>query len=99
MTSSRHVTVLIRFCTVTTQVAVLPPSVVVTVMFAVPAATAVIMPSATVAMFSSSLDQVTLLSVAVSGLTVAVSVAVSPTVSVSSVWSSATLPTASGSVK
>ena len=55
----------------------------VAVMFAVPAPTAVTRPfGSTVATLVSSLDHVTDLSVAPSGLTVAVSVSVSPTVNV-----------------
>ena len=65
--------------TVTTQVSVNDPSVVVTVMVAVPSATAVTTPPTTVATEVSSLDQDTLLSVAFEGDTVAVNVAVPST--------------------
>ena len=74
--------------TVTVQVAVLSsltssvPLVAVTVIVAVPTATAVTTPSETVATLSLSLNHVTVLSVASSGLTVAASFSVSPTVSV-----------------
>ena len=61
------------------------------VIVAVPAATAVTTPSATVATVGSELSHVTVLSVAFSGVTVAVSVFVSPpTVSSREVLSSAT---------
>ncbi|MPM66853.1 hypothetical protein SDC9_113765 [bioreactor metagenome] len=67
------------FLTVTAQVAVFPPSVVVTVMVAVPGATAVTRPFAsTVATLSLSLRHVTAFSVAPAGATVAISVFVSP---------------------
>ena len=67
--------------TFTTQVAVLPPSFVLTVIVAVPSATAVIFPLlSTVATFSSLEVQVTDLSVASAGNTVAVKVSVSPSV-------------------
>jgi hypothetical protein len=68
--------------TFTEQVAVLPPSTVVTVMVAVPPATAVTVPPLTVATSMSLLDQVMDLFVALAGRTVAVSVSLSPTVSV-----------------
>ena len=64
--------------TVTTHVAVLPPSTVVTVMVAVPAPTGVTLPSATVATAGLSLVHVTALLVALSGDTVAVRVFASP---------------------
>ena len=80
--------------TVTVQVAVLPPSVVVTVIVAVPAFFAVTTPSedtvATVVLFD---DQVTDLLEAFDGFTVAVSAWVSPSVKVSKVLSSITLVT------
>ena len=80
--------------TVTEQVAVLPPSVVVTVIVAVPAFFAVTTPevetAATVVLFD---DQLTVLSEAFVGLTVAVSAWVSPSVKVSKVLSSITLVT------
>ena len=57
----------------------MPPSSVVTVIVAVPAATAVTVPLETVATLSSLDDQVTVLFAAVDGATVAVSVSVSPT--------------------
>ncbi len=67
--------------TVTTQVAVLPPSSVVTVMSAVPAATAVTKPaSSTVAMSLSLLVHDTFLLVASVGAKVAVNGSVSPMV-------------------
>ena len=73
--------------TVTLQVAVLPPSLVLTVMVAVPGLPARISPLST-ATTGGSLDvQVTLLSVAFAGVTVAVRVAFSPDFSVSSVLS------------
>ena len=56
-------------------------------MVELPAATAVTVPLSTVATVSSLELQVTVLSVALSGSTVAVSTAVSPAVSVSSVLS------------
>ena len=65
--------------TVTVQVAVFVPSAVVTVMTAVPGATAVTTPFSTVATLGLLLVQVTVLSVALSGATVAVRVSVSPT--------------------
>ena len=65
--------------TVTAHCAVLLPSAVVTVIVAVPAATAVTMPSETVAFVASLDDHVTALFVALSGATVAVRVSVSPT--------------------
>jgi len=67
--------------TVTAQVAVFAPSTVVTVMVALPAATAVTTPlELTVATEVLLLLQLTLLLVALAGDTVAVSVAVCPTV-------------------
>ena len=84
--------------TVTAQVAVKLPSVVVTVMVAVPTATAVTLPSAsTVATVSSSEVQVTLLSVASSGRTVAVRVAVPPSTSERVAGARVTSVTATGS--
>ena len=80
--------------TVTAQVAVLPPSVVVTVMVAEPAFTPVTTPSATDATASSELLQLTLLSAASSGLTVAVSVTLSPSLMVTSTMSRLTPLTA-----
>ena len=69
--------------TVTEQVAFLPPSVVVTVMVVVPTALAVIRPEEeTVATDVLPEDQVTDLSAALAGETVAVSVSVSPIVKV-----------------
>ena len=66
--------------TVTAQVAVLPPSLVVTVILAVPAATAVTLPPSTVATLELSDVHITLLSAASVGATVAVRVNSSPTV-------------------
>ena len=69
--------------TVTSQVAVTSlPSLAVTVMVAVPGATAVTVPLATVTTLALLVVHVTLLSVALSGMTVAVSVSLLPTVSV-----------------
>ena len=65
--------------TVTVQTAVLSPAPAVIVV--VPLLTAVTMPFSTVATFSSAEVQVTVLSVALSGVTVAVNVAVAPRVS------------------
>jgi len=66
--------------TVTTQLAVFAPSVVVTVIVALPAALAVTSPSAETEATASELDdQVTLASVASAGLTVALSCSVAPT--------------------
>ena len=66
--------------TVTAQVAVKPPSTVLTVMVAVPSATAVTVPFAeTVATAGLLLDHVTALLVAVAGATVIDSVSVLPT--------------------
>lgn len=78
--------------TVTEQVAVKLPSSVVTVMVAVPAATAVTLPVlSTVATLVSLEDQVTFLLVALAGFTVATRVAVAPpTVRVSVLWSRVT---------
>ena len=70
--------------TVTSQLAVLLPSCVVTVMVAVPAATAVTVPLSTVTILLSLLLQVTFLLLALSGFTVAVRVSLSPTVRESS---------------
>ena len=68
------------FVTVTSQVAVLFPSFVVTVIVDLPSATAVTSPfSSTVAMLLSELDHVTDFSVALSGVMVGVSVNRSPT--------------------
>ena len=83
--------------TVTTQVAVKPPSTVVTVISASPTVTAVTLPSATVATPSSLEVQVTLLSVAFSGSTVAVRLALSPSVRASSAASRLTPVTATTS--
>ena len=66
------------FTTVTAQVAVLPPSLVVTVILAVPAATAVTLPSSTVATLESSDVHITALSAASAGATIAVRVNSSP---------------------
>ena len=80
--------------TVTVQVAVLPPSFVVTVMMAVPADFAVISPfSSTDATSGLSLLHSTLLSVASSGDTVATRVTFSSSMRVSSFLSRATLVT------
>ena len=77
--------------TVTLQVAVFPPSSVVTVTTASPAFTAVTLPApSTVATSVLSELHVTFLLSALSGLTVAVSVSVSPSVRVSSVLSRVT---------
>ena len=74
--------------TVTVQVAVFPPSLVFTVILAVPAAFAVTTPEEdTVATDVLSDDQVTDLSVAFEGVTVAVNVCVSPAVMVSALLS------------
>ena len=70
------VTATLAFDTVTVQVAVLFPAFAVIV--AVPAATAVTLPPLTVAIFVLLLLHVTVLSVALLGLTVAVSVVLSP---------------------
>jgi hypothetical protein len=74
--------------TVTEQVADLLPALAVIV--AEPTATAVTVPFFTVATDSFELDQVTVLSVASAGLTVAARLAVPPTVRVKEVWSSET---------
>ena len=84
--------------TVSTQVAVLPPSSVVTVMLAVPVPTAVTLPPSTVATDSLSLLQVTFWLVASSGSTVAVRVRLSPTVREAVSWSSFTPVTATAEV-
>lgn len=70
--------------TVTTHSAVLPPSSVVTVTVAVPALIALTFPAfgVTVAVASSDVVNAIVLLVASSGVTVALSVAVSPTLSV-----------------
>ena len=84
--------------TVTSQVAVNPPSSVFTVTIAVPAATALTLPfSSTVATAVSLLVQVTFLLSAPCGATVSVRVAVSPTARMSSPLSSVTPVTAIGS--
>ena len=72
------VTAIVFAVTVTSQVAVLLPSAVVTEMVAFPALPAVTLPSATVATLSSDDFQLTALLVALSGATVAVSVSDSP---------------------
>ena len=72
--------------TVTVHVAVLPPSTVVTVMVAVPFAFAVTTPFATVATAVLLLLHVTALFAALSGATVATSVAVSPAASSSTAF-------------
>ena len=66
--------------TVTAQVAVKDPSVVVTTIFAVPAPVAVTMPDeeSTVARFMLEVDQITAVFVAFAGWTVAVSCSVDP---------------------
>ena len=74
--------------TVTVQVADLPPAL--AVMVVEPTATAVTVPLFTVATEVFELDQVTVFSVAFAGLTVAVRLAVSPTVRVTEVWLRAT---------
>ena len=82
MSLAFHVTVMVAGATVTAQVAVTPlPSLAVAVMLAVPAATAVTSPvkASTDATAALSLLQVTVWSVASSGVTVAVSVSVEPT--------------------
>ena len=79
--------------TVTWQVAVLPPSSVVTVIVAVPALRAVTCPLLTVATDSSELFQLTFLFVALAGYTVAVNVWLSPSVRVMLVLSRLTLST------
>ena len=81
--------------TITAQVAVLPPSAVLTVMVAEPAATAVTLPLAsTVATDVLLLLQFIALSVALSGATVAVRVSVPPSVSSTDVLFKETLVTA-----
>ena len=89
--------------TVTTHSAVFWPSSVVTVMVALPTATAVTTPSFTVAMASSLLTQLTFLFVASAGATVAAKVTVSPIFKAASLLSKVTpvTPTAAftGSVK
>ncbi|MPN41061.1 hypothetical protein SDC9_188601 [bioreactor metagenome] len=80
--------------TVTMQLAVFWPSSVVTVIVALPAATAVTTPSFTVAMASSLLDQLTFLLVASAGATVAAKVAVSPILRAASFLSKVTPVTA-----
>ena len=79
------------FATVTVQVAVLSPAF--AVMVAVPSAFAVTVPPSTVAISGLSLVHVTVLSVALSGFTVAVRVAVFPAFSSRVVWFSSTLCT------
>ena len=69
--------------TVTVQVSVLFPSAVLTVITAVPSATAVTLPFSTVAMLGLSLAQLTALFVASAGATVAVSVSFAPSLRVS----------------
>jgi hypothetical protein len=64
---------------VTEQVSVFPPSAVAAIIFTVPAETAVTLPFETVAFVASLVDHVTALFVAFAGETVAVNVAVSPT--------------------
>ena len=77
--------------TVTIQVAILPPSAVVAVITAEPAATALTVPSSsTVATEVLLLDQVTALSSAFSGITAAIRVVFSPTFKLSSVLSKET---------
>ena len=79
--------------TVTAQVPVTPlPSLAVAVMVAVPAATAVTTPSATVATLASLVVHVTVLSVALAGRTVGVSVSVSPPTVMSAVAGSRVMP-------
>ena len=81
----------VPWVTVTVQVAVFPPSSVVTVMVAVPALLAVTVPSvSTVATLVSLLAQVTFLLVALSGVMVAVRASVSPSVRLKVVLSSVT---------
>ena len=81
--------------TVTAQVAVLPPSFVVTVMVALPSFIAITVPvEETAAMVSSLEENVTVLSVAFVGVTVAVSTAVSPSFNDNVVWSNETPVTA-----
>ena len=82
--------------TVTVQVAVLLPSLVVTVIVVVPAATAVTVTSLTIATFASLADQLTVLSVALEGVTVAVSLAVPPASRAKMFLSSVTPVTATG---
>ena len=93
MFSVTPVTGTVAAATVTAQVAVLPPSSVVTVMVAVPGATAVTTPSVTVAMLASLVLHVTFLLVALSGSIVAVSRAVPPSVNSRLVLSNSTLVT------
>ena len=71
--------------TVTSEVVVLLPSLVVTVILAVPSLTAVTTPLFTVATLGLSLLHVTSLLVALLGFTVAVRVLVSPSISLNSV--------------
>jgi hypothetical protein len=77
-------------CTVTEQAAVLPPSTVVTVIVAKPAAMAVTVPLFTVATLVLLEDHVTALFVALAGLTVSIRFAVYPMLKVSVDWSSVT---------
>jgi len=85
--------------TVTAQVAVLPPSTVVTVMIAVPAATALTRPELeTVATLALLADQVTARFVALTGKMLAVRRSVLPVEIWSVVLSRATLVTATGAV-
>ena len=78
------VTATVPFLTVTEQVADLPPAEAVIV--AEPSATAVTFPPLTVATDVFELDQVTVLSVAFEGATVAVNVTVPPISSVTELW-------------
>ena len=80
LSKETDVTGIIFAFTVTSHFAVFPPSVVVTVIVAVPAFKAVTLPLATDATLESLLLHVTDLSVALSGLTVAVKVSSSPSV-------------------
>ena len=92
-------TVSVSFVTVTVQVAVLLPCFVVAVIVASPAPIAVTVPSEeTVATVSSLEDHVTVLSVALSGETVAVNTAVWSFSKVNEVLSKETLVTATVSV-
>jgi len=88
-----NVTPVTATTTVTVHVAVLPPSFVRAIMVAVPAATPVTVPPLTVAMPVLLLTQVTSLSVAVAGRTVAVRVSVPLRETVAEVLSNETLAT------
>ena len=71
---------MILAATVTGQVTFAPPSLLAAVMVAVPGLTAVTIPSSTLAIPASDVLQITVLSVALSGATVALSLKLSPSV-------------------